>query len=398
METKETITKMREVIHENYTKNFESLCTSLKLNTIQQKILDDFINKGRIRDQYVGRVAGTKKEKRIYAAKKKFTGSIENRTEALMKALKVNAKQKSILDAYLKTGKVIGKYTGSIAGSTKTTSNYSGFRGFKEHFEASPAKWELSEGFVALLDLKSSDYKKFEKEMAKVKDGQRLKGGGPKVQVYKDPDYGGMEWGDVKNPKQFKAEVDKILKKLRIGYEAARAIESTHESIEEGAFKSKFNDELIFQAIQIALSMGGNMTGAYKKIEKLKRGLGDEKHVAKALRVANESVEEGGKSKRYDLIKKAAEKIKARNDKRAKADAMKMMKDLGIFDEAVKENIEESTDLYDKDGIQITRHSMGRGKVGLQISYGKAYISIPGDKAGSLLKGLQMAIKRGARG
>ena len=53
METKETITKMREVIHENYTKNFESLCTSLKINTIQQKILDDFINKGRIRDQYV---------------------------------------------------------------------------------------------------------------------------------------------------------------------------------------------------------------------------------------------------------------------------------------------------------------------------------------------------------
>ena len=41
---------------------------------------------------------------------------------------------------------------------------------------------------------------------------------------------------------------------------------------------------------------------------------------------------------------------------------------------------------------------MGRGKVGLQISYGKAYISIPGDKAGSLLKGLQAAIKRGSRG
>ncbi len=60
--------------------------------------------------------------------------------------------------------------------------------------------------------------------------------------------------------------------------------------------------------------------------------------------------------------------------------------------------LEEATDLYDKDGIQITRHSMGKGKVGLQISYGKAYISIPGDKAGSLLKGLQMAIKRGARG
>ena len=148
-----------------------------------------------------------------------------------------------------------------------------------------------------------------------------------------------MEWDGVSNSKQFKAEIDKILKKLRIGYEAARVLESriVKEEVEEGTFKSKFSDELIFQAIQIALSMGGNMTGAYKKIEKLKRGLGDQPHVAKALRVANESVvNELSKAKRLELIKKAAEKIKARNDARAKKDAMKMMKQLGIFDEEVK--------------------------------------------------------------
>ena len=131
----ESVWMMKGIISENYTRNFETLCQSLKLNGIQQKILDDFIHKGRIRDQYVGRAAGSKKETRIFAGKKKFSGSIDNRSEALMNALKVNAKQKSILDAYLKTGKVIGKYTGSIAGSTKTTKSYSGFRGFKEHFE-----------------------------------------------------------------------------------------------------------------------------------------------------------------------------------------------------------------------------------------------------------------------
>lgn len=131
----ESVWMMKGIISENYTRNFETLCQSLKLNGIQQKILDDFIHKGRIRDQYVGRAAGSKKETRIFAGKKKFSGSIENRTEALMNALKVNAKQKSILDAYLKTGKVIGKYTGSIAGSTKDTKSYAGFRGFKEHFE-----------------------------------------------------------------------------------------------------------------------------------------------------------------------------------------------------------------------------------------------------------------------
>ena len=143
----ESVWMMKGIISENYTRNFETLCQSLKLNGIQQKILDDFIHKGRIRDQYVGRAAGSKKETRIFAGKKKFSGSIDNRTEALMNALKVNAKQKSILDAYLKTGKVIGKYTGSIAGSTKTTKSYSGFRGFKEHFEKEDIQEQVSFAF-----------------------------------------------------------------------------------------------------------------------------------------------------------------------------------------------------------------------------------------------------------
>ena len=127
--------KFKQIVSENYTRNFELLCQSLKFNKIQQKILDNFIHKGQIKDQYVGRVAGSAKNSRIYAGTKKFTGSIENRKEALMKALKVNAKQKEILDSYLKTGKVVGKYAGSIAGAIKPTKDYAGFRGFKEHFE-----------------------------------------------------------------------------------------------------------------------------------------------------------------------------------------------------------------------------------------------------------------------
>ena len=132
---KESLNTVYNILSENYTRNFDLLCNSIKLNKVQQKILDQFINHGTIKNQYVGRVAGTKKEKSFYAAKKAYKGSIENRNEALMKALKVNATQKNILDAYLKTGKVIGKYAGSIAGSTKSTKSYSAFRGFKEHFE-----------------------------------------------------------------------------------------------------------------------------------------------------------------------------------------------------------------------------------------------------------------------
>jgi len=137
--------KFKQVLAENYTKNFELLCQSIKLNKVQQKILDQFINHGTIKNQYVGRVAGVKKEKKFFAAKKQYKGSIDNRNEALMKALKVNTHQQKILDSYLKTGKVIGKYAGSIAGSTKTTKSYSAFRGFKEHFESLPEAWELRE-------------------------------------------------------------------------------------------------------------------------------------------------------------------------------------------------------------------------------------------------------------
>lgn len=56
-------------------------------------------------------------------------------------------------------------------------------------------------------------------------------------------------------------------------------------------YRSKFKPSEIAKAVEIALSMGGNMTGAYKKIESIKKGLGDDPVVKDALRTANESVE-----------------------------------------------------------------------------------------------------------
>ena len=47
---------------------------------------------------------------------------------------------------------------------------------------------------------------------------------------------------------------------------------------------------IVKKAIELAKSMGGNMTGAIKKIEKMKKGLSKQKDVKKALRMANESV------------------------------------------------------------------------------------------------------------
>ena len=57
--------------------------------------------------------------------------------------------------------------------------------------------------------------------------------------------------------------------------------------------EASFSLSLIKKAVQIAKDMGGNMTGAYKKIERMKKGLGDHPDVENALRLANESLEEG---------------------------------------------------------------------------------------------------------
>jgi hypothetical protein len=57
------------------------------------------------------------------------------------------------------------------------------------------------------------------------------------------------------------------------------------ESINEG-----FSSSLVKKAIDIAKKMSGNMTGAVKGIEKIKKGLSSDPKVKAALRKANESV------------------------------------------------------------------------------------------------------------
>jgi hypothetical protein len=110
-------------------------------------------------------------------------------------------------------------------------------------------------------------------------------------------------------------------------------------------YKSKYPAALVAAAVKIAIDMGGAMTPAVKKIEAMKRGLSDDPIVKDALRMANESVQEGmspaDKKKRLEMIKKAVEKLNAKNDAKAKADFLKQMKDM--VDESVKEeSIEEA--------------------------------------------------------
>ena len=58
------------------------------------------------------------------------------------------------------------------------------------------------------------------------------------------------------------------------------------------------------KAILIAIEMSGNMTGATEKIEKIKKGLSDDKKVKDVLQLANESINEAYPWHKLDLSRK----------------------------------------------------------------------------------------------
>lgn len=91
--------------------------------------------------------------------------------------------------------------------------------------------------------------------------------------------------------------------------------EDDKEEVDEAVDK-----KLVKQAVDLALKMGGNMTGAVKKIEKMKKGLSKDKEVAAALQLANEEVSES--------VLDEAKQMNAQEDKKAKYKA--------FFDKALK--------------------------------------------------------------
>ena len=92
----------------------------------------------------------------------------------------------------------------------------------------------------------------------------------------------------AKGEKDFKAK--HTVKKSGAKEDGTVVKEEDEEEVEEA--KSKFSKALLKKATDLALKMGGNMTGAVKKIEKMKKGLSDDPEVAAALQMANEEVSE----------------------------------------------------------------------------------------------------------
>ena len=89
---------------------------------------------------------------------------------------------------------------------------------------------------------------------------------------YNSPGYENRQFGDPL------PTLEDITKKYQEG----------KEDVNEKAFSSS----IIAKAIKVAKSMGGNMTAAVKKIEKMEKGLSKNGRVEFALQKANESVNE----------------------------------------------------------------------------------------------------------
>ena len=93
----------------------------------------------------------------------------------------------------------------------------------------------------------------------------------------------------------------------------------------------KFDSKAIEKAIEIALSMGGNMTGASKKIEKIAKGLSGDQKVQDALRLANESVVTEAKNKFQSQVVDIVSDLQDR----VVDDLMDRIEDLDPSDEAL---------------------------------------------------------------
>lgn len=131
------------------------------------------------------------------------------------------------------------------------------------------------------------DPKTGEKEVAK--DEAEHKALAKKGYTHDKPEVDEVAEPKAKGEKEFKGKhkVKKSGEKEDGSVVKEESCNDDDEDLDEAVDK-----KLIKKAVDIALKMSDNMTGAVKKIEKMKKGLSKDKEVAAALQLANEEVSE----------------------------------------------------------------------------------------------------------
>ena len=171
-----------------------------------------------------------------------------------------------------------------------------------------------------------------------------------------------------------KTTITKILKDNGFKVKGGKLM---RESVDE----STMADRRVVKAVRIAKDMGGNMTGAVRRIEKLKKGLSDHPKVQAALRLANESLEEKNVPTNPSLWAKMKAQAKAKFDvyPSAYANGWAAKKYKAAGGSWKTESVQESKSFWDIRDLNenyrtLARHGMGTEtknsiNVGREIDY-----------------------------
>jgi hypothetical protein len=118
-----------------------------------------------------------------------------------------------------------------------------------------------------------------------------------------------------------KASMGNKVDKVGGKYTVIRHVEEVTEAkLSDMGIHNKIADRnLLIKAIKTAEKMGGNMTGAVREIEKMKKGLSKHKAVQAALQQANESVELGESKYNKGAVDKEIKKDRRIKGKESKA-------------------------------------------------------------------------------
>ena len=173
------------------------------------------------------------------------------------------------------------------------------------------------------------------------------------------------------NPKAFKQAIKEKMKEMKTFNKAKK--------LKEGRKLSSHQKK----AILIAIQMSGDMTGAAKKIERIKKGLSNDKKVKDALRLANESINEGTRATKgfQKAFKTRKAFMEAMSDFRKKLGDMgtdpkifKLEGELYKFDIEFQKKSAKLLDFMQK----LAKSSITEGKIN-EIDYGNIFADM-GDK------------------
>ena len=242
-------------------------------------------------------------------------------------------------DVGFKVPKVLPKYESTNEGFSSDAQRRAAFA---SGYEEKGKKKKKKEGYpgISVKSLNDDDVNELTRMRPQVKKLLKQKG--------YNPIFGAIDNSkrQLKQMRYSRGEIQDTLISM-FGDEDPKILQKIKESVNEkkGDFlDSLFPKSKVDKAVKIAQSMGGNMTGAVKKIERMFKGMSLHSKVRDALQQANESVNENNiGDKLWEACWKGYEK------KGMKKMFGKMYPNC-VKKTKKKESVEESYDLWMEDG------------------------------------------------